>query len=111
MVERFEVIYFQYLELRFDSNIRGLCSLIYAISLILYIPVVIYIPALAFKQSKRKIAFYLMYMSYVMSKINLFEKKLGTLRYGSSFAHHLLFLYGCFSCLLRKNQQTRITFQ
>lgn len=54
MIERFKVIYFQYLELRFDSNIRGLCSLIYAISLILFLPVVIYVPALAFKQSKKK---------------------------------------------------------
>ncbi|XP_050436170.1 sodium-coupled monocarboxylate transporter 1-like isoform X1 [Adelges cooleyi] len=41
---------YEYLELRFNSTIRGICSLIYAISLILYIPVVIYIPALAFNQ-------------------------------------------------------------
>ncbi|VVC39885.1 Sodium/solute symporter [Cinara cedri] len=41
---------YEYLEYRFDANIRGLSSLIFAISLILYIPVVIYIPALAFNQ-------------------------------------------------------------
>ncbi|VVC39883.1 Sodium/solute symporter [Cinara cedri] len=41
---------YEYLEHRFDTNIRGLSSLIFAMSLILYIPVVIYIPALAFNQ-------------------------------------------------------------
>ncbi|KAL5235937.1 hypothetical protein ACI65C_003347 [Semiaphis heraclei] len=41
---------YEYLGLRFDSNVRGLSSLIFAIQLILYIPVVIYIPALAFNQ-------------------------------------------------------------
>ncbi|CAI6360553.1 unnamed protein product [Macrosiphum euphorbiae] len=41
---------YEYLGLRFDSNIRGLSSLIFAVNLILYIPVVIYIPALAFNQ-------------------------------------------------------------
>lgn len=41
---------YEYLGLRFDSNIRGLSSLIFAVYLILYIPVVIYIPALAFNQ-------------------------------------------------------------
>ncbi|CAH1726372.1 unnamed protein product [Aphis gossypii] len=41
---------YEYLGLRFNSNIRGLSSLIFAINLILYIPVVIYIPALAFNQ-------------------------------------------------------------
>ncbi|XP_060874215.1 sodium-coupled monocarboxylate transporter 1-like [Metopolophium dirhodum] len=41
---------YEYLGLRFDSNIRGLSSLIFAVHLILYIPVVIYIPALAFNQ-------------------------------------------------------------
>lgn len=41
---------YEYLGLRFNSNIRGLSSLIFAVHLILYIPVVIYIPALAFNQ-------------------------------------------------------------
>ncbi|XP_050435700.1 sodium-coupled monocarboxylate transporter 1-like [Adelges cooleyi] len=41
---------YEYLELRFNSTIRRICSLIYAISLILYIPIVIYVPALAFNQ-------------------------------------------------------------
>lgn len=41
-------MYLQYLEYRFDSKIRGLSSLIFAISLLLQIPVVIYVPALAF---------------------------------------------------------------
>ncbi|XP_001948596.2 sodium-coupled monocarboxylate transporter 1 [Acyrthosiphon pisum] len=41
---------YEYLGLRFDSNIRGLSSLIFAVNLLLYIPVVIYIPALAFNQ-------------------------------------------------------------
>ncbi|XP_015365034.1 PREDICTED: sodium-coupled monocarboxylate transporter 1-like [Diuraphis noxia] len=41
---------YEYLGLRFDTNVRGLSSLIFAIQLILYIPIVIYIPALAFNQ-------------------------------------------------------------
>ncbi|XP_060833760.1 sodium-coupled monocarboxylate transporter 1-like [Rhopalosiphum padi] len=41
---------YEYLGLRFNSNIRGFSSLMFAINLILYIPVVIYIPALAFNQ-------------------------------------------------------------
>uniref|UniRef100_A0A2S2QKM3 Sodium-coupled monocarboxylate transporter 1 n=1 Tax=Sipha flava TaxID=143950 RepID=A0A2S2QKM3_9HEMI len=41
---------YEYLEYRFDGNVRSLMSIIYAFSLMLYIPVVIYIPALAFSQ-------------------------------------------------------------
>ncbi|VVC39884.1 Sodium/solute symporter [Cinara cedri] len=41
---------YEYLERRFSSNVRGLTSIIFALSVILYIPVVIYVPALAFNQ-------------------------------------------------------------
>ncbi|VVC39888.1 Sodium/solute symporter [Cinara cedri] len=41
---------YEYLEHRFDTNIRGLASLIYAVSMILYIPIVIYMPALVLNQ-------------------------------------------------------------
>ncbi|KAF0734737.1 sodium-coupled monocarboxylate transporter 1-like [Aphis craccivora] len=53
---------YEYLGLRFNSNIRGLSSLIFAINLILYIPVVIYIPALAFNQGR--------YIIYLLIIIN-----------------------------------------
>lgn len=43
---------YEYLALRFDTNIRVLASFIYAVSMLLYMPIVIYIPALAFSQGR-----------------------------------------------------------
>lgn len=59
------LILMQYLEYRFDSNIRGLASLIYAVSIILYIPIVIYTPALLFNQGTKKKYQYYNYNTYV----------------------------------------------
>ncbi|XP_065336414.1 sodium-coupled monocarboxylate transporter 1-like [Cloeon dipterum] len=41
---------YEYLELRFDSRVRRMCSFMYLIALMFYIPVVVYVAALAFSQ-------------------------------------------------------------
>ncbi|XP_063227306.1 sodium-coupled monocarboxylate transporter 1-like isoform X2 [Bacillus rossius redtenbacheri] len=41
---------YEYLELRFDKNVRTMASFLFACSLILYLPIVIYTPALAFNE-------------------------------------------------------------
>ncbi|XP_059488854.1 sodium-coupled monocarboxylate transporter 1-like [Neocloeon triangulifer] len=41
---------YQYLELRFDNNVKRMASVLFVISQMLYIPIVVYVPALAFSQ-------------------------------------------------------------
>nr|CAD7444329.1 unnamed protein product [Timema bartmani] len=41
---------FEYLELRFNQNVRVIASAIFTISMVLFLPIVVYIPALAFSQ-------------------------------------------------------------
>ncbi|XP_041987857.1 sodium-coupled monocarboxylate transporter 2-like [Aricia agestis] len=41
---------YEYLRMRFNSNVRLLGSIIFIIKMLLYIPIVIYVPALAFSQ-------------------------------------------------------------
>ncbi|CAB3364431.1 Hypothetical predicted protein [Cloeon dipterum] len=41
---------YEYLELRFDSRVRRMCSFMYLMALMFYIPVVVYVAALAFSQ-------------------------------------------------------------
>lgn len=39
---------YEYLDRRFDNNVRRFASFLYGVSVILYLPIVVYIPALAF---------------------------------------------------------------
>jgi Na+/proline symporter len=41
---------FQYLEMRFDRNVRLTASFVYALATIIFTPIVLYVPALAFSQ-------------------------------------------------------------
>jgi hypothetical protein len=49
-VNRVVLFCFQYLQLRFNSSIRIMASVLCTISLLLYIPIVVYVPALALSQ-------------------------------------------------------------
>lgn len=43
---------YEYLEKRFDKNVKMMASMVYAIQNILFIPIVMYVPALALSQGK-----------------------------------------------------------
>ncbi|XP_025406239.1 sodium-coupled monocarboxylate transporter 1-like isoform X2 [Sipha flava] len=68
---------FEYLELRFDSKIRGFLSIIYAISVILHVPVVIYVPAMAFSYVT---GLNLYYFTLIICGICIFYTTIGGLK-------------------------------